>query len=235
MFVKMRYIHLLIAGVFLSAGCKAQDMAKSFIEFTAGAGLPVGEFASKDNTITAGLAMTGIVINAEYNRYFKSNRLGLCIGVKRSVFPLDVDAWTNGNPNASSDPWRVFVAYGGLTFRKPIREQTILSTKLAIGLASSEYPEATITGYNSTGPVVYKFTSTTGQAHAFVLGASLRRAMSERIDVALSLDYLSTSPKFMVTQTLYSSQSSTSYQSPYTQNMQALTAGVSLAYKFIGN
>jgi hypothetical protein len=230
----MKNIHLLLilVAVFLSAACEAQELSKNFIEISAGAGIPIGAFASKENNIKSGLAMPGPVVSVEYTHFFKS-RLGFCVGLKRSVFPLDVDAWTNSNPYATSDPWRVLVVYGGLASRKRIRANTILSTKAAIGVGTSKYPEATIPAYSSTGPVVINFTSSTGSGFAFIVGASLKRIVSEKIHLALSLDYLSTAPKFLVTQTVYSSQSSAVYTSHYTQNMQALTAGLTLCYNFV--
>src|SRR5690242_9594330 len=96
---------LLIAGLLLSATCKAQDFTKNSIELLTGMGIPVGAFASKDpKSIKSGLAMNGLVINMEYAHYFKT-RFGFCAGVRRSVFPLDVDRLSNPNANvfASSE------------------------------------------------------------------------------------------------------------------------------------
>jgi len=230
----MRHVHrLLIAGVFLSAVCSAQDLSKSFIEISTGIGLPVGVFASKKNNIESGLAMNGLGINIEYNHCFRP-RLGFCLGLKRNVFPLDVDAWTNSNPNASSGPWKVLLAYGGFATRRRVRENTILSIKAAIGLATSKYPEATVMTYHNSNPVVTNFSSNASNAPAFLGGANLKYILSQRIHLALNLDYLSTSPKFIVKrETIYSNQSSTVDNLHYTQNMQAVTVGLSLCYNFI--
>ena len=229
----MSNVHrLLIIAVFLSTACHAQDLSKNFIEISAGAGLPIGVFSSKKSNITSGLAMTGQAINIEYNRYFKT-RLGFCVGLRRSVFPLDVDAWTNSNPNATSEPWRISLMYGGLVSRKRIREKTILSAKAAVGFATSRYPEATIVLYSNSNPVVFNYSSNKGSALAFLVGTSLKYILSERIHAALNLDYLSTSPRFVVKEIVYNGQSSTSRYLPYTQNMQAITVGVSLCYNFI--
>jgi hypothetical protein len=226
----MRRLHpLLIAGIFLITTCNAQELSKSFVEISTGVGIPVGVFASKANNIKSGLAMNGVAFNVEYSHYFKP-KLGFCVGLKRSVFPLDIDAWTNSNPNASSDPWRVSFIYGGLTTRKRIGHKSILTPKVAIGLATSKYPEATILGSSSSGPVLIHFSSNTGNAPAFILGAAYKYIVSQRIHVGLSADYFSTSPKFIVTETVSNGRSLTSH---YTQNMQALMAGLSLCYNFL--
>jgi hypothetical protein len=227
-FSYMRHVHcLLITGIFLSTGCKAQELSKSFVSITPGVGIPVGAFASKENNIKSGLAMNGLAINLEYNHFFK-RKLGFCLGLKRNVFPLDVDAWTNSNPNATSDPWRVLLVYGGFATRKPIGDKTILSPKVAIGMATSRYPEATII----TSNYAINFSSNTGTAPAFIAGATLKYIVTQRIHVAFSLDYFSTAPKFVVTQTVYGGQSIATHTSRYTQNMQAFTAGLSVSYNF---
>jgi hypothetical protein len=220
---------LLIAGIFLVTSSKAQDLSNSFVEISTGVGIPVGEFASKANNIKSGLAMNGLGINLEFSHYFKP-KLGFCVGLKRSVFPLDIDAWTNSNPNASSDPWRVSFIYGGLTTRKRIGQKTILTPKIAIGLATSKYPDATILGSSSSGPVLIHFSSNTGNAPAFIVGATFKYILSQRIHVGLSADYFSTSPKFIVIENVSNGRLLTSH---YTQNMQAITAGLALCYNFL--
>jgi hypothetical protein len=172
----MRYVHrILIAVVFLSAGCKAQNLSKSFVEISTGAGIPVGVFASKANSIESGLAMNGFVINLEYNYYFRP-KLGFCLGLKRSVFPVDVDAWTNSNPtiSATSEPWRALLVYGGFASRKRLSDKTILSAKAAIGLATSKYPETTVITHTNSNPVETNFISNTGKAPAFIVGTSMK-------------------------------------------------------------
>ena len=230
----MRQIRcLLIAGIFLSGACKAQDLGKNFVAITTVAGIPIGVFASKDpNSIKSGLAKNGLVINLEYIHYFK-NKLGFCVGLRRSVFPLDVDRITNSHPNmtAISEPWRVLLAYGGFNRRKRLRDKIILSYEAAIALATSKYPEAIITTYNGSTVVTNNLTSNTGKAPAFIVGAGFKYILSPKIYLAMKLDYLSTSPKFVVTQTVYSGQLSKSYSSHYTQNIQAITAGLSVCYK----
>jgi hypothetical protein len=194
-------------------------------------GIPVGAFASKDpKSIKSGLAMYGLVINMEYAHYFK-NRLGFCAGVRRSVFPLDEDRLSNSNANifASSEPWRVVIMYGGFNSRKKMSNKVILSYKAAVGLATSRYPQASI---NYSNLAVRNISSNTGSAPAFIVGAALKRILSEKIYLELKLDYLSTAPKFMVTQTVYSNQSQQSYHSDYTQNIQAITAGLAVSYNF---
>jgi hypothetical protein len=220
---------LLIAGIFLLTASQAQDLSKSFVDISTGVGIPVGVFASKANNIKSGLAMNGVAINIEYDHYFKP-KLGFCFGLKRSVFPLDVDAWTNSNPNATSDPWKVLLIYGGLTTRKRVGHKTILIPKVAIGLATSKYPDATIITNRSSGPVVINFSSNTGKAPAFIVGATFKYILSQRIHIGLSADYFSASPKFIVKETISSGQSSSMH---YTQNMQALMAGLSLCYNFL--
>jgi hypothetical protein len=230
----MKHVHRLwIAGIFLSTICQAQDLNKSFIEISAGVGLPVGVFASKANNIKSGLAMNGHTINFEYNHYFKP-KLGFCFGLKRSVFPLDLDAWTNSNPDATSDPWRILLIYGGFATRKRVGQKTIISPKLAIGLATSKYPDITIVTYNNSGPVVTHFRSNKGKAPAFLVGTTFKHILLKRIHVALNVDYLSTSPKFIVRrETVSNGQSSSIDNLHYTQNMQAVMAGLSLCYNFI--
>jgi hypothetical protein len=226
----MRYVlQLLIAGIFLSTACKAQDLSKSFIEISPGVGFPVGLFASKENNIRSGLAMNGLAINVEYTRYFKP-KSAFCFGLKRSVFPLDVDAWTNSNPNATSDPWRVLLLYGGLTTRKRVGHKTIISPKVAVGLATSKYPDASIITYTNSGPVLIQFSSDRGKALAFIAGMNFKHILSERIHVGLSVDYFSTSPKFIVTETVSGQPYANLH---YTQNMQAVTAALALSYNFL--
>jgi hypothetical protein len=231
----MRHLYrLLIAGLFLSTACMAQDVSQSSLEISPGVGIPVGDFASKANNIKAGLAMNGVAINIEYNHYFRP-KLGFCAGLKRSVFPLDFDAYTHSNPNATSDPWRVLLIYGGLTTRKNVGHKTILTPKVAIGLATSKYPAATILTYNSSGPIVTTFSSNTGNAPAFIVGMTFKYLLSQRIHIGLYGDYFSASPKFIVTESFTSGQSTVSRSLPYTQNMQALMAGLSLCYNFHPN
>jgi hypothetical protein len=230
----MRHLRfLLIAGIFLSVACKAQDLGKNFIAVTTGAGIPIGVFASKDpNSIKSGLAKNGLVINLEYIHYFK-NKMGFCIGLRRSVFPLDVDRLTNSHPNitAFSEPWRVLLAYAGLNRRKRLRDKIVLSYEAAIALATSKYPEAIITTNTGSGVVTNNITSNTGKAPALIVGVGFKYILSPKIYLAMKFDYLTTSPKFVVTQTVYSGQSSRSFNSHYTQNIQAITAGLSVCYK----
>ena len=223
---------LLIAGIFLGRSCKAQILDKNFIDFSPGLGIPVGSFASKDaKSIKSGLAKNGLGINMEYGHYFKA-KFGWCAGLKRSVFPLDHDALLSSNANitnAASDPWRLFLVYAGLIRRKQIDDKIILSYKAAGGLATSRYPAAVI-DYSSGSRLT--ITSNAGSALALVIGLDLKYRFSEKIQFALKFDYLSTSPKFIVSQTVYRTQSQITYKDPYTQNIQAITAGVSASYNF---
>jgi hypothetical protein len=223
---------LLIAGILVGGACNAQDLSKNSMEFSAGMGIPVGAFASKDpKSIKSGLAKNGLVMNLEYSHYFKA-KIGWCAGLRRSVFPLDVDRLSYSNPNtmATSEPWRVLIVYAGLNSRKKFRDKIVLNYKAAVGLATSRYPSASI---NNSNVVVINFSSNTGSAFAFIVGASLKYLLSEKVQLALKLDYLSTSPKFVVTETVYNyGQTQKTYNSSYTQNIQAITAGASVSYHF---
>jgi hypothetical protein len=226
---------LLITGVLFSIGCAAQDPNKNSVELSTGIGMPVGAFASKDpKSIKSGLAKNGVAINLEYSHYFRA-KLGFCLGLGRSVFPLDVDRLSNSNPNisASSEPWRVIMVYAGVNSRKKLRDKIILGYKAAVGLASSKYPEASIITYNNPNVVSTNITSNTGNAAALIMGATLKYVLSQKVYLAVKLDYLSTSPKFIVTQTVYNGQSSRVYNSDYTQRIQAITAGLSVSYNFV--
>jgi hypothetical protein len=228
-----RALSLLIVGLFLSTASPAQELNRSLIEFSAGAGFPVGVFGSKRNTIEAGLAETGFSLSLDFHHYFRP-KLGFWLGVKNSVFALDVDTWTNSNPNATSDPWKVLMGYAGLATRRQVRPNTILSLKAAIGIAASQYPEATIINYGGWGPVVTTFTSTTGTAPSFLGGLNLKYIISEKIHLGLNVDYLTASPKFVVTrQVTFNGLPSSTDTSPYTQNIQAFTAGLSVSYNFL--
>jgi hypothetical protein len=224
--------YLLIAGTLLGAACKAQDVKRNSIELSSGVGIPVGVFASKDpRSIKSGLAQRGLAINLEYSHSFKG-KLAVYGGFKRNIFPLDVAALYKSAGNvtfASSDPWRVNVVYAGLSRMKQVDDKIILNYKAAVGLATSRYPESTIVISNSSSTHI---TSDTGSAVAFIVGATLKYVFTEKIHLALKADYLSTSPKFFVNQTTTIGLSQRQYNSKYTQNMQAITAGVSVLYNF---
>jgi hypothetical protein len=225
---------ILIAGISFSTDSVAQDPNKNSIELSTGVGIPVGAFASKDpKSIKSGLAKNGLVINFEYAHYFRA-KLGFCLGLRRSEFPLDVDRLSNSNTSATSEPWRVIMVYAGFNSRKRLRDKFILSYKAAVGLASSKYPEASIVTYNNTNIVATTYiTSNTGSAIALNIGVAVKYVLSQKIYLAVKLDYLSTSPRFVVTQTVYSGQSSRVYNSDYTQSIQAITAGLAVSYNFV--
>jgi hypothetical protein len=178
--------------------------AQSFITLSFGKSIPVGEFASKNNTTTAGGAKPGKNFELSFGRLIYKNKLGFISSVKVQLNDFDItSAQIIGKPTKDSR-YQSFMILLGPYVEFKLHKNLALDVKIQGGYVRSSYPD--IEAYSNVWWYTANTTRSSNSASSSfsgLVGVGIKRNIIKKLTLGLSIDYLKFTQKFNVTQKVY--------------------------------
>jgi hypothetical protein len=192
-----KVMQAIFVTVLICIQASAQDTAKdksnfSVLSVSAGAGFPVGNFASKDmNNPNAGLALTGFSIHADYCYHFSRN-YGFAGQAFYNVFNVDNQSYQHLLPGAQMDHWKAAGIMAGPLLTGHPSNNLALELKLMVGL--SEVNSFKLT-YDNTVLQDEDWSLTP----SWLAGGTIRYALSGKAWLLLNSNFIFLRPEFSPT------------------------------------
>jgi hypothetical protein len=196
-------ILLLFVLVCWIGSVRAQEN-RYLIGFRYGYSLPMGQFASHEYTYGA-YALLGSTFSAEGSRYL---RHGLGIGVNFSIgfYPIatgyyleDMDSSDAFGVNfrMKSSPYEIRTYTAGVYYRLPVSGKFSASFKALGGICWAKSPDQFfVADYFGQGDFFWRKTSARSTKPSFLIGASIRYALFEHVDLLLDSEFSYAESKF---------------------------------------
>jgi hypothetical protein len=233
--VKIFFI-LITINLISTSFCSAQG--KGYIALSAGPGIPVGDFASKDpKNKNAGIANTGTFIDLSFACKLDEN-LGIAALVRGQANGTDTKVVSTSfskqipsgvKTTLKTGSWGLggFMLGGYGSF--PTTEKVSFEFRALLGYvyASSPYVIISFTGSGNSGWV--KQESASSFALAYIVGAGFKFDAGKRICLFLNTDYFAAKPEFKSVK-IYSNNGEndlTSFSQPY----GAVSVGLGIGYR----
>jgi opacity protein-like surface antigen len=194
-------------------GRRGSDDSKSFIGVSVGAGIPMGDYgsiakqysAAADSNKTKGYASTGFHFNVKAGHLFSDN-VGAMIQIGGNMNGFDKADYLSANDLPTSATFTATSYYIGsylvgpyVSF--PIGGKLSFDIRALVGLMTASFTQVTNSGTNPGFPplipaTTYSDVTKPNLAYCFGynVGAGLKLNMTDKMGLALGLDYLGGNP-----------------------------------------
>ncbi|MFD2572585.1 hypothetical protein ACFSUS_18240 [Spirosoma soli] len=243
--MKKLFVTVLAAGMTTASFCQktfilSHQDKKGFFALSAGASLPVGQFASCSPinekagmadrgvafSLSAGYRLVGpvgvMVRGAQYRNALQAHAL------LNNVYRNETDVWT-----AKADDWSVNTIMGGPYVSIPMGRFSVDANVLA-GQATAVLPNTAINGNFGQVEMAVKTTGAQSTATAYGGGVTVRYRLGRSLSLHMNSDYVRSQFKFdNLTSTAWSSNGrseSSSYSSDRIVSVVSVSAGVSILF-----
>lgn len=243
--MKKLFITLLAAGITTTAFCQktfilTHQSKKGFLAFSAGASLPVGEFANcSPSTSQACMAGSGVAFNVAAG-YHIAGPIGLMIRGEQhrntvntgamldALYRNDSDVWT-----AKADNWSIMTVMVGPYVSIPLGRFSVDGRVLA-GRALAVLPNTSMAGNFGRTEMSVKTTGSQSTAMVYGGGASLNYRLGRATSLHINADYSQADFTFNnLTSTAVSTNGrseSLTYSSNQTIGVVSVSAGIAILF-----
>lgn len=217
----------------------AQDKTESgYVGLTIGAGIPSGDFASKDANKASGLAKTGILGDLSLV-YFMSPTFSLAASVKTQSNSVDTkplqtlfsSLYPGINWTVEEASWHSTSISGGIHLNFPINLNTLLYFRVNLGIAYTGSPELTVTGRQGIYTASSIQESSLSNSFYSSLGAGFKIYLTKSMGLIIDADYSKTTPNFKNVKTTYTFVPPTTNNFSQAYGLFNLKAGISFTIK----
>ncbi|MFN9711273.1 MAG: hypothetical protein ACK55K_07700 [Bacteroidota bacterium] len=212
---------------------------KGYVAVSLGAGIPTGDFASKDmNNRSSGFAKAGAIFDISF-AYKLDKKFGIIAMLRGQAHKTDAQAmaeemikqmpFDNISISTQSESWSIGAILVGGYGSFPIEKQLSFESRLMIGFLSATAPKATFNLSTPEGTAWVKQSSATGSAFAYQIGAGLKYNAGKRVCMLVNIDYMGATPKFKDVEVT----SSIGYdeKNDYFQSLGSFNLGVGVGYR----
>jgi len=205
----MKTFYLLaLSIVFLSNQAKAQDCARNgFVSLHLGLSIPTGDYGDNNfDNVDAGFATVGSVFDITFG-YQMTSKLGVSVLFRGQANGFDANTYANGfasflrsgsssgNPTVyhSSSAYSIGGMMAGIYRSIPMNEKLKFEPRILVGFATANLPSSTTEAYdNNTKMITFIQEQSTTVAFSYLLGASTKLDIKEKMLLFINLDFNST-------------------------------------------